>query len=284
MVYGLAWPLVGQVERAKADRIACPYVANNSSRMAPLLKNIRMKSILTDGARKYALYAVGEVTLIVIGILLAVQINAWNQRRIDHSREVEYLTRLEDEVRVNLDYFTSSLAGNEEAKAAINQFAQQITDKTVDADSLIKTTYRYFTVGALIPIFEPVSTTFDDLSSTGNMSLIQDPQLRDEIVGLYGKFSQFKSMHNINRDWTLGADARLETVYGSLKWDERTEHLYVAQTNREEARSLRSHIDVLLDHASVHFWTVDRVSEFNSESQQRCEALLSSIAAALEKA
>jgi len=249
--------------------------------MPRLLKLFRMKSISLDPVRKYALYAMGEVALIVIGILLAVQINAWNQQRQDRMREREYLVRLEDEVTSNLQYFSSSLARNIDARNAINQFATAIVDGSISADSLIETAYRYFTVGALIPIFEPVSTTFDDLSNTGNMSLIRDTHLRDEIIGLYGKFSQTRSMHGINREWTLDADARLETVYGSLKWDERTKHLYPREANDVEARRLRDHIDVILDHAAVHFWTVDRVSEFNSESAELCRALLASIQRAL---
>ncbi|MFT5567630.1 MAG: hypothetical protein ACI81Y_002584, partial [Glaciecola sp.] len=40
---------------------------------------------------KYLLYAFGEILLVVIGILLALQINSWNQQRMEDKKEVELL-------------------------------------------------------------------------------------------------------------------------------------------------------------------------------------------------
>ena len=54
----------------------------------------RIRKSLLDGGRtsKYLLYAIGEIALVVIGILIALQINNWNSQRIANKNEQEFLT------------------------------------------------------------------------------------------------------------------------------------------------------------------------------------------------
>ena len=47
--------------------------------MLTFLRKIRRSLVVTDGAGKYLIYALGEIALVVIGILIALQINNWNQ-------------------------------------------------------------------------------------------------------------------------------------------------------------------------------------------------------------
>lgn len=62
------------------------------------LKKIRRKIVFSGKFRKYILYAIGEILLVVIGILLAVQINSWNQQRIRNQQEETLLLQLKDEI------------------------------------------------------------------------------------------------------------------------------------------------------------------------------------------
>ena len=57
--------------------------------MLTFFRRIR-KGLLGSGqARKYLLYAIGEIALVVIGILIALQINNWNEWRKDRIIEKE---------------------------------------------------------------------------------------------------------------------------------------------------------------------------------------------------
>ncbi len=61
------------------------------------------KGLLNSGAtRKYLLYAIGEIALVVIGILIALQINNWNQFRLDRIQETAILHQLKSEFDANL--------------------------------------------------------------------------------------------------------------------------------------------------------------------------------------
>jgi len=62
--------------------------------MLHFFRYLRRTLLEQNRVRTYALYALGEVVLVVVGILLALQINAWNQQRIDAGVEQDYLTLL----------------------------------------------------------------------------------------------------------------------------------------------------------------------------------------------
>ena len=66
--------------------------------MLTFFRRIR-KGLLTDGATsKYLLYAIGEILLVMIGILLALQVNNWNEERRDSQRFIAELEELRAEL------------------------------------------------------------------------------------------------------------------------------------------------------------------------------------------
>ncbi len=65
----------------------------------------RIRKGLLDGNRtsKYLLYAIGEIALVVIGILIALQINNWNEWRKDRISEDKILMEIKESLVVNID-------------------------------------------------------------------------------------------------------------------------------------------------------------------------------------
>ena len=92
--------------------------------MIKFFRNIR-KNVLKEGkTTKYAKYAIGEIILVVIGILIALSINNWNEKSIEESNELKYYKNIkrqliEDKnaINVNIDYNTHYL---KEYQQAIN--------------------------------------------------------------------------------------------------------------------------------------------------------------------
>jgi hypothetical protein len=70
--------------------------------MLTFFRHIR-KSILGSGqAKRYILYSVGEILLVMIGILLALQVNNWNEQRKDRLKERVVLSQLKEDYQANL--------------------------------------------------------------------------------------------------------------------------------------------------------------------------------------
>jgi hypothetical protein len=70
--------------------------------MLTFFRRIR-KRLLSDGAAsKYLLYAIGEIALVVIGILIALQINNWNEWRKDREKEKAHLEEIAATANTNI--------------------------------------------------------------------------------------------------------------------------------------------------------------------------------------
>ncbi|TYA59241.1 hypothetical protein FVF61_01520, partial [Formosa maritima] len=67
--------------------------------MIKFFRKIRQNLLMENKTGKYFKYAIGEIILVVIGILIALQINNWNNNRIEHKIETNILS----EILVNLE-------------------------------------------------------------------------------------------------------------------------------------------------------------------------------------
>ena len=70
--------------------------------MIPIFRKTRKKLADDNKPMKYMRYAIGEIVLVVIGILIALQINTWNQNRITKLKEKKTLIQLVRNLNSNL--------------------------------------------------------------------------------------------------------------------------------------------------------------------------------------
>ena len=63
---------------------------------------IRQNSLLEGKSVKYLKYAIGEIILVLIGILIAIQINNWNVNKKNNNQEKQILNLLASEYQENL--------------------------------------------------------------------------------------------------------------------------------------------------------------------------------------
>lgn len=87
-------------------RFECNYSVKDSNWNEFRLSGIRSKMISNGRLRRYLAYAAGEVLLIVIGILIAIQLRDLNEPRKSLDLERSYLERLGAEVPANLVQFS----------------------------------------------------------------------------------------------------------------------------------------------------------------------------------
>lgn len=70
--------------------------------MIKIFRNIRQNLLAEGKTTKYLKYAIGEIVLVVIGILIALQINNWNEDKADQKKEINYLKSIKNEMESNL--------------------------------------------------------------------------------------------------------------------------------------------------------------------------------------
>jgi hypothetical protein len=134
---------------------------------------------------KYFKYAIGEIMLVVIGILIALQINNWNQSKIQHKKEIVILNELKKGLESDLNNeFLPGIAHYIEAKEASNKLDAfyNNTDVVISNDSLTQYFQTYLKSGEWNFVFN--TAAFENLKSIG-MDVISDDSLRSKISAIY---------------------------------------------------------------------------------------------------
>jgi hypothetical protein len=149
--------------------------------MIKLFRNIRMR-LLTEGkTTKYFKYAIGEIVLVVIGILIALQVNNLNTERLNKHEEQNYLKA----IRIDLKKDSLKLA------SLVNGIGKQLTQleklkfELESASTVIKQDKEFATSLLTTFSFVPEKATTDDLKSSGNLNLISNQHVKDSLLSYY---------------------------------------------------------------------------------------------------
>ncbi len=128
---------------------------------------------------------VGEFAVIVVGVLVALAVDAWQERRGEEALAREHLHALISDLNSDSVRFVY-IRNNLEAKKASLTVLQQIASGTapdVSPDSVIRLLYPGAVLGWRMP--PPQNSAYTELMSTGGLRLIDDPQLRSILVSYY---------------------------------------------------------------------------------------------------
>ena len=139
--------------------------------MIHLLRKIRRQLLEGKQVKKYAIYALGEIILVVIGILIALQINNWNEESKAADKEQLILHQLKSEYESNLAQLNEKILMRSEALLACNEILFQM-DHPDSLDE--KTIYPAMVQIIRDPTFDPI---INDIVGTANLRLIQNDTL-----------------------------------------------------------------------------------------------------------
>ena len=223
--------------------------------MIKFFRKIRQNLLNEGKTSKYFKYAIGEILLVVIGILIALQVGTWNEQRKLEKQENIYLMRLLQDNKNDIQTFESEIERLERNNQTTAQFCELIKDTSVNDSLLVNSASDFVINGSLYPRFNPSLATFKDLSSTGNLGLIKDTGLRDSITSHYQKYELTKLEFQINMNWAIPIDAPLFIETDALKFEtNNTSFLFPDESITEKAKSLRKNQDLYTRNAALHYW------------------------------
>ena len=132
-------------------------------------------------ARKYLLYAIGEIALVVIGILIALQINNWNEWRKDRIKEKVILEDLAKDLEINIQTFEADILWLQENNRSSEVIISTLTNKNAYSDTLRQHFHNARKTKQDVFISK---VGYQALKDQGT-DIITDKALADEIVNLY---------------------------------------------------------------------------------------------------
>ena len=169
--------------------------------MIKLFRKIRQNLLMENKTGKYFKYAIGEIVLVVIGILIALQINNWNTHRIERSKENSYLVNLKQDLNNQMQMIERNLSGEEFIYNSLTKvksnFEKYKKFRAIKEDIVLISSMndRY--------TFTITSPSYTELLSTGNLDLITDKTLKTQMVKYYEELeltSQIIQTNNNHKD------------------------------------------------------------------------------------
>lgn len=232
--------------------------------MIKFFRRIRQRLITENRFNKYLIYALGEIVLVVIGILIALQINNWNENRKDAAHLNSILAI----------FFEDILNDIKDIERVVNHYeSKEIAFLKIMNDSITKEEFKELQAPNLITYYQ--SFTFEQRALN---QIIDVPIKRSadtlvsNLIELYNQSIEYSNMINMSNkqimesniqfymnnfywypDWILDKEnqAIIESLYSNQEYKNRLSHsyLYIYQnyvpTMKEIKIQLKSIIKVL---------------------------------------
>ena len=176
------------------------------------------KNNLTKGnIRSYLLYALGEILLVVLGILIALKVNNMNESRILTETTNEYLIKiksninediLETERILNFRNEHADLCNEVSEKLIANDFEDQLKIQQAIVNMIIEIELNYN------------RTAFESLKTSGHLSHLKNPVLEELLYDYYLRTDQVIMRENDQKDWANILENELDRIGFFYEWSE----------------------------------------------------------------
>ena len=186
--------------------------------MITFFRKIRQKLFVENKFRKYLLYAIGEVTLVMIGILLAFQANQWKENKAERELEIKLITEINNGLKSDL--IDVKINHVWQKRILNNQY--KVIDWLLNDKELNDSVSYQFSMATKRTSFMVSSAPFESLKEFG-LNKISNNSIKHKIIRLYDvlyptyeKVLNYYYMHddklfeagiNYFNEWNISPDA-----------------------------------------------------------------------------
>jgi len=165
--------------------------------MIKFFRKIRQKLLVENKFSTYLIYAIGEIILVVIGILIALQINNWNQNKQLKKEELKTLKSLYESIKINIVEFDHILNAQILRNKSLQEvlFIEVSNQQLIHLDSLITTNVVNHT-------FDPSTGIYNSMINSGKIGLISNDSLKNRISKLYDSVNDYQESEDEITEYT----------------------------------------------------------------------------------
>ncbi|NVJ85118.1 MAG: hypothetical protein HWE15_02375 [Algoriphagus sp.] len=149
--------------------------------MTSFFRKLRQNLLSQNRVTRYLAYAIGEILLVVIGILIALQVNNWNQERLAKMKAKSYHERIIEDLDIFIDETEGSIRRSSSIRKIILQTIDMLEAKELPEDKIgafERTMHLYYQV----PYRNPSISTITEMRSNGELELMQNLDLRKRLI------------------------------------------------------------------------------------------------------
>jgi len=165
--------------------------------MIKFFRKIRQKLLTENKFSKYLIYAIGEIVLVVIGILIALSINNWNQDRLEHKETKVLLGNLSLDIEENIKNLKDQQNLFKIRKDWADFILKSLDDQKVEDSTMFITAITR--VGWIMD-YSQMLPTYTEIISSGKLSYIKSENLKKALADYQSKVElnrQILSTYNL---------------------------------------------------------------------------------------
>jgi hypothetical protein len=153
--------------------------------MIKFFRKFRYDLMKKNETGKYFKYAIGEIILVVIGILIALSINNWNEERKNNRIETVFLEDFRSDLRTDIETLRERVGGNAAIIANSDSIISTLSNKKQLSKKELVNFYNQNLSLASESYFIPEKTTINQFQASNNGHLISSKELKDKLFGYY---------------------------------------------------------------------------------------------------
>jgi len=175
-----------------------------------IFRKIRQKFLVENKFRNYFIYAIGEIVLVVIGILIALQINNWNQAKEDNKALKEYLVKIKSHTIEDLYKLDTITSGRKRIAKLCKKARASILNKTED-ENLILFMSSGFAFAELY--FKPNTGGYEALKNSDYFGKINNTPLDSLLTKYHSLIEEIATSEKSYNDYAKSQQAYLSTQF-----------------------------------------------------------------------
>lgn len=176
--------------------------------MLKFFRGIRQNLLNKGKTSKYFKYAIGEILLVVIGILIALQVSNWNQNRKLRIQEIKIYKEILSDLQLTLKEVNMDMSNHEKLMNSTLTLRQHMIDKKPHSDSIVR---FIFDASGDLQVY-PKTSGYEALNSIG-LNLLRNDSVRIRITNLY----QLVLKRIVQIGWQEGPTADLNLLIEPFK-------------------------------------------------------------------
>lgn len=145
------------------------------------MKKSRKKYLNERNFKKYLAYASGEIIIVVVGILIALYLNNWNQKRINKKQEIQYYQSIKNQLNEDMNTLIGEIDYNQ---SYLDQFTFAKTLIMRNDKSKIDTLGRIILHMVRYSDFRQKSNVYQTLVNSGQIIIITNHQVTERLQSL----------------------------------------------------------------------------------------------------
>jgi hypothetical protein len=167
--------------------------------MIKLFRSIRKKLLAEGKTTNYLKYAIGEIILVVIGILIALSINTWNENRKNKVTEKDIYCKLLEDFNLDRQNIAKLSAESDYKINVAKKLLLELPKKNMDKSYLIDNYIQALRTNA----FTPSKVTISDITSSGKISFITNNELKTNLLRYYAELDNLLYQLSLGRSKTM---------------------------------------------------------------------------------